>query len=312
MKYRDCRGLEKQWSAVTLGCWQLAPSGGWGDICSAREADATVKCALDCGITAFDTAEGYGDGESERRLGQALGSRKDDVIVISKIWPDAELSLSAYRERLEGSLCALGRDWVDVYLIHWPGEGINSKAGGAALVEIMSALQASGKATVVGLSNFHRDDLLWLGDGASKFVVNEVPYSMLRRRYEGETREICKRAGLPYMAYSPTAVGLLAGRTSREARHFPARLNNRLFQEPLFSGALKVAEEVAAVARECGSNSAAVAVAWALAQDNVLTAIVGSRKASQVEEFAEAGDLLLGSEHIARLQQKSDGFSANS
>ncbi|NIQ01759.1 MAG: aldo/keto reductase, partial [Nitrospinaceae bacterium] len=63
-------------------------------------------------------AEGYGEGESEKRLGQALGSRKDDVIIISKIWPDAELKPSAYQNHLEDTLRALGRDYVDVYLIH--------------------------------------------------------------------------------------------------------------------------------------------------------------------------------------------------
>ena len=89
MRYLKCKGLEKKWSEVTLGCWQIAPSEGWGDICSLQSADAVVKSALDHGITAFDTAEGYGDGESERRLGNSLGNKKNDAIVISKIWPDS-------------------------------------------------------------------------------------------------------------------------------------------------------------------------------------------------------------------------------
>ena len=310
MRYVKCEGLNKEWSVITLGCWQLAPSGGWGDVCTPEEADATINSALDCGISAFDTAEGYGDGESERRLGRALGRRKDEVIVISKIWPDAELSIDAYRARLDGTLRALDRDFVDIYLIHWPGEHIDSKESGARLVEIMSTLRESGKATVVGLSNFHRDNLILLGEEVSKFAVNEVPYSMLQREYEGETREICKRAAVPYMIFSSTAVGLLAGRTNASARNYPARQNNPLFQEPLFSNAVEVAEAVGVAARECTSNSAAVAVAWALAQDNVLTAIVGSRKPSQVPEFAQAADLVLSPAQLTRLQKKSDAFLA--
>ena len=118
MRFGQCEGFEKKWSVITLGCWQLAPSAGWGNVCTAQGADAVVKSALDQKITAFDTAEGYGDGESERRLGKALGHKKDDVIIISKIWPDAELTLKAYQERLEGTLRALDRDYVDVYLVH--------------------------------------------------------------------------------------------------------------------------------------------------------------------------------------------------
>ena len=76
MKYSRIEGIEKDWSRITLGCWQIAPSGGWGDICPEKDAEKVVRVALDQGITAFDTAEGYGDGESERRLGKALGLQK--------------------------------------------------------------------------------------------------------------------------------------------------------------------------------------------------------------------------------------------
>ncbi|MCH7499740.1 MAG: aldo/keto reductase, partial [Nitrospinae bacterium] len=126
MRSVACKGLDKPWSVITFGCWQIAPSGGWGDYCTPQDADASVKTALDGGITAFDTAEGYGDGESERRLGKALGSRKNEVLIISKIWPDAALTLAAYQERLEGTLRALARDTIDLYLVHWPGSYFNT------------------------------------------------------------------------------------------------------------------------------------------------------------------------------------------
>ena len=86
MNHGRINGIDKDWSSITLGCWQIAPSGGWGNICSPKDAERVVRTALDHGITAFDTAEGYGEGESERRLGKALGSQKDSVIIISKIW----------------------------------------------------------------------------------------------------------------------------------------------------------------------------------------------------------------------------------
>ena len=73
MKYNRVVGIDKDWSQITLGCWQIAPSYGWGDVCPEKDSEKVVHAALDMGITAFDTAEGYGDGESERRLGKALG-----------------------------------------------------------------------------------------------------------------------------------------------------------------------------------------------------------------------------------------------
>jgi aryl-alcohol dehydrogenase-like predicted oxidoreductase len=126
LRYFKCKGIEKKWSAVTLGCWQIAPSEGWGDSCTKQSADSVIKSALDHGITAFDTAEGYGDGESERRLGKSLGSKKHDVIVISKIWPDASLTSSAYLKRLDNTLRALNRNYVDVYLVHFPSRRSDS------------------------------------------------------------------------------------------------------------------------------------------------------------------------------------------
>lgn len=310
MRYVRCDGIEKDWSVVTLGCWQIGPSDGWGNACSPAEADSAVKTALDCGITAFDTAEGYGDGESERRLGKGLGARKHDAIVVSKIWPDAELSLAGYQERLNASLKALGRDYVDVYLVHWPGNYFNSRDKSAKLCEIMSALKQSGKTRVAGLSNFRARDLALLGEGIARFATNQVPYNLLDREYEGETRDLCRKSRIKYMVYSPTAVGLLARDLSGEDRIPPARADHELFREPLFSQALKVFGKVKEVAGEIQVPPVQAALAWVLAQGNILSAVVGSRKAAQVREFAKAGDLRLGREPLDRLTAASDEFLA--
>jgi len=308
MKSFPLKSSDKPWSVITLGCWQIAPSEGWGDPCSPAEADATVQCALDCGITAFDTAEGYGDGESERRLGKALGSKKDDVVIISKIWPDAPLTLASYQERLEGTLKALNRDYVDVYLVHWPGSFFNTPEKSARLGEVMQALRESGKAKTVGLSNFEADDLSLLGDGLSQFVVNQMPYSLLERGYEGESLHQSQNSGVATMAYSPTARGLLAGRLDDEARKVPTRQSYSVYQEPLFSQSKPVLKAVQKISGELDCPAVNVALAWVLAQDHVATAVVGSRKPDQVREFASAGDLQLSPEHLSQLTATSDVF----
>ena len=308
MIYDRIKGVDKDWSRITLGCWQIAPSGGWGDICLSEDAERVVHSALDHGITAFDTAEGYGDGESERRLGKALGAQKDSVVIISKVWPDAELTLKAYQQRLEDSLKALSRDYVDLYLVHWPGSYFNNTEKSAQLVEFMNTLKKSGKALTIGLSNFQSQDLTLLGEKIKTFSLNEVPYSLLDRAYEGDTLNLCKNADMPYMAFSPTAQGLLAKPMSREDLEIPTRKHHFLYQNPVYPHARIVWETVRDVANEICCKPVEVALAWVLTRDNIFTAIVGSRKPEQVQEFAKSTELKLNSNHLQRLTKASDQF----
>ncbi len=305
MRSVPCRGLDKPWSVITFGCWQIAPSGGWGDYCPPKEADASVKTALDGGITAFDTAEGYGDGESERRLGKALGSKKNDVLIISKIWPDAELTLAGYQERLEGTLRALARDFVDVYLVHWPGSYFNTPDKSKKLADIMMALRDSGKAKTVGLSNFEAEDLSRLGDDLSQFVVNQVSYNLLEREYEGAALATAQNAGIGTMAYSPSARGLLGGRLAADST---TRRAYEVYQEPLFTHSKEVLHTVQDIAGELNTAPINVAVAWVLSRPHMVTAAVGSRKPEQIKQFCRAGDLTLSPEHLSRLTAASDAF----
>jgi aryl-alcohol dehydrogenase-like predicted oxidoreductase len=307
MKYKRVPGLDKDWSEITLGCWQLAPSHGWGDLCPAKDAETVIKTALDFGITAFDTAEGYGDGESERRLSKALGAARDEVIIVSKLWPDATLNERAYQERLEGSLRALKRDYVDVYLVHWAGDYFNTRETSARLCDCMTALKASGKARLVGLSNFHEHDLERLDARLAEFSINEIPYSLLEREYEGNTRALCEAQGVSYMAYSPTAKGLLARRLTPADLDFHARTKEPLYGR-LYEESVNVFNVVASIAKERGCLPIHVALAWVLAQPNILTAIVGSRKPFQVPEFSEAAEILLTKDQLQRLTEASNTF----
>jgi len=308
VRYTHHPALEKDWSTLTLGCWQIAPSGGWGDICSEQAAEAVVKTALDSGVTAFDTAEGYGDGESERRLSKALGSKLNDVIIISKIWPDADLSHNAFERRIDQSLKALRRDFIDVYLVHFPADYCSTKAKSQKLCELMLELRSSGKARTIGLSNFHKKELLALGPNLAEFVVNEVPYSLLEREYEGETALLCQKAQMPFLAYSPTAKGLLARPITKEDLNYPARKRNHLFNGQVFKEAQKVYEVVAAIAKEHGCRPINIALEWVLRQKNILTTIVGSRKPEQIQELQSTGDIELSEAQLKQLTKASDAF----
>ena len=308
MHTKTVEGIDIPWTALTLGCLQIAPSEGWGDTCTEEEADRVVKTALDGGIRAFDTAEGYGDGESERRLGRALGSKKNDVIIVSKIWPDCPLTLEAYQSRLEGTLKALGRDYVDVYMIHWTGIFLDTMVQMRKMCDIMAALKESGKARTVGVSNFRARDIGLMTDAASLFTLNQVPYNLLQREYEGEHLKQCEKAGIGYMAYSPTARGLLAGRVDEEALKVPARREYSLYHHPNFENSLVVREAVQEVAQEINTAPVNVALAWVIQQRNIVTAVIGSRKADQVKEFCTAGEITLSPDQLDRLNKASALF----
>ncbi len=308
MRSIKVEGLDIPWTALTLGCLQIAPSETWGDECSEEEADRVVKTALECGIMAFDTAEGYGDGESERRLGKALGSRKNDVLIISKIWPDADLTVEAYQSRLEGTLKALGRDYVDVYMVHWPGMYLDTMIKTGKMCDIMAAIKESGKARTVGISNFRERDIGLMARAASMFTVNQVPYNLLERKYEGEHLKECEKNGIGFMACSPSARGLLAGRIDEEALKAPARQKSYLYHQPYFGDSEIVRDTVDEVAQEINTAPINVALAWVIQQKNIITAVAGARKAEQVKEFCAAGEITLTSDQLDRLNSASAQF----
>jgi aryl-alcohol dehydrogenase-like predicted oxidoreductase len=312
MRSIKVEGLDIPWTALTLGGMQIAPSKEWGDGCSEEDADRVVKTALECGIMAFDTAEAYGKGESERRLGKALGSRKKDVLIISKITPDAEMTPEGFMTRLEGTLKNLGRDYVDAYLVHWPGYYVDSFQNMQKLCDVMVALKESGKARTIGISNFQAKDIILMSEAAPLFTVNQVPYNLLHRVYEGENLRECEKAGIGYMACSPSARGLLACRLDEEASNSSARRDYHLFAPLAINGSQNMRDTVQEIAQEINTAPVNVALAWVIQQNNITTAVVGTRKVDQVKEFYAAGEITLTSDQLDRLNEESIQFHSGS
>src|SRR6266511_2748861 len=190
----ECRpfgrtGLEV--SAIGFGCWEVG--GGYGEV-EETEFERAVGRALDLGINCFDTAEGYGMGASERALGQALGRRREEAVVVTKFgmnYRDKPNLRDSSRERvmasIDKSLKNLGTDWVDVYLVHWPDR----------LTPFEETMQA--------LEDVVRD-------GKARFVdVAQYGWNMFDRRMEREIFPYCQEHGVGVMAYGSLAFGLLTG-----------------------------------------------------------------------------------------------------
>jgi aryl-alcohol dehydrogenase-like predicted oxidoreductase len=139
--------------------------------------------------------------------------------------------------------------------------------------------------------------------------MNEIPYSLLDRAYEGDTLNQCKNASIPYMAFSPTAQGLLAKPMSQEDLKMPTRQGHFLYQSQVYPHAKKVWKIVREISDELGCKPVEVALAWVLTRENIFTAIVGTRKEEQVSEFAKSAKLKLSFGQLKRLTTASDQFS---
>ncbi len=181
------------------GTWRMGE-----DRSRSREEQAALLAGLDLGMTLVDTAEMYGDGATETFLGSALAGRRGEVILVSKAYPQ-----NASRRRLpdacEASLRRLKTDYLDLYLLHWPG---NVPLG--ETIEAMTALQRAGKIRAWGVSNFDVEDMEMLARaGGEACATNQVLYNVTRRGPDFDLVPWMAARAMPLMAYSPVEQGRL-------------------------------------------------------------------------------------------------------
>ena len=181
------------------GTWRMGE-----DRSRSREEQAALLAGLDLGMTLVYTAEMYGDGATETFLGSALAGRRGEVILVSKAYPQ-----NASRRRLpdacEASLRRLKTDYLDLYLLHWPG---NVPLG--ETIEAMTALQRAGKIRAWGVSNFDVEDMEMLARaGGEACATNQVLYNVTRRGPDFDLAPWMAARAMPLMAYSPVEQGRL-------------------------------------------------------------------------------------------------------
>jgi len=194
--------------ALGLGTWRM------GESARARTAEVSaVRRALELGYRLIDTAEMYGDGQAEERVGAALAEsfragtiRRDDVFIVTKVSPHHAGRRDAVAACAR-SLKRLGLDRVDLYLLHWRGS-----VPLAETVEAFERLRADGRIGLWGVSNFDVGDLeeLWAIEGGRHCATNQVYYSLTERGPEVALMPWMRDRGLPLMAYSPIDQGALA------------------------------------------------------------------------------------------------------
>ena len=271
----------------------------WGDdVRDDLTADA-VHQALDLGVNWFDTAPLYGHGHADEVLVRALGPRKHDVIIATKVgvrWDGegmharSELTRDWITADVDASLQRLGLDRIDLLQVHWPCES------DTPLAESMGALadlQRAGKIRHVGLCNY---DAAGLAEAAQyvDIVSLQTPFSMLRRELEHETLPYCRDHGLGVLAYEPLCRGLLTGKFKANAR-FPEsdlRARDDRFQGARFLKALTIVSRLELLAKRKKVPIAALALGWVLRQPGLTCAIAGAKTPAQVREHAEVLKIL--------------------
>jgi aryl-alcohol dehydrogenase-like predicted oxidoreductase len=286
-------------SAVGYGCWEIG--GGYGDI-EENEFVHAIGRALDVGINCFDTAEGYGMGASERALGQALGRRRDEAIIVTKFgmnYRDKPNLRDSSRERvfasIDKSLKNLGTDYVDVYLVHWPDRLTPFEETMQALDDVVR----DGKVRFVGLSNFKLDEIEACM-AVRRVDVVQYGWNMFDRRMQREILPYCAEHGVGFMAYGSLAFGLLTGTFTEDhdfgSADWRARQGNMgaikmfaaLFGPEKFKDNVRAVEELRAIADRYGRSLPQLALRWAISHPAVSTALVGCRSVAEVDDNAGA------------------------
>ena len=286
-------------SAVGYGCWEIG--GGYGAIEEAEFVRANGR-ALDVGINCFDTAEGYGMGASEIALGQALGRRRDEAIIVTKFgmnYKDKPNLRDSSRERvlasIDKSLKNLGTDYVDVYLVHWPDRLTPFEETMQALDDVVR----EGKVRFVGLSNFKPEEIEACMKVRRVDVV-QYGWNMFDRRMQRDILPYCEKNGVGFMAYGSLAYGLLTGTFTEDhdfgSADWRARQGNMgaikifatLFGPEKFKDNVRAVEELKGIAARYGKSLPQLALRWAISHPAVSTALVGCRTVAEVDDNAGA------------------------
>lgn len=276
-------------SALGLGCMGLAGSYG-----SADESDsiATIHEAIDLGVTMFDTADLYGGFANEELVGRAIAGNRDEVIVATK-FGSAELDDKGtvvggangrpeyVRASVERSLRHLGTDRIDLCYQHRVDPKVPVEETFGALGELVAA----GKVRYLGISEA-RPDTIRRAHATAPLSAVETEYSLFARDVETNgVLDTARELGIGLVAYAPLGRGFLTGTVRSEDVIGPADLR-RVF--PRFAAEnlapnLALLERVEEIARERQSASAALALAWVLAQGQDIVAIPGTRRRSHLE-----------------------------
>jgi aryl-alcohol dehydrogenase-like predicted oxidoreductase len=310
------RQLGRTGVSVSKFCLGAMMFGAWGNS-DHDESIRIIHTALDAGISFIDTADVYGQGESEEIVGKALaGRRRDDIILATKfhnaMGEDPNQQGNARRwiiRAVEDSLRRLGTDWIDLYQVH----RFDPRTDIEETLSALSDLVHQGKVRYIGTSTFpasHIVEAQWVARHRhlQRFVTEQPPYSILVRAVEADILPTCLRHGMGVMSYSPLTGGWLSGRwrkdTGQQSSSRASRLPERFdLSSPLNQRKLDAVEELAQLADEAGITLIQLAIAFVLNHPAITAALIGPRTMEQLESQLIAADVVLDAAVLDRIDE---------
>lgn len=287
----------------------------WGNT-GVEEARRLVDMCIDAGVTLFDTADVYSEGESEAVLGAALAGRRSRVLISTKVGlpvgdsvQDAGTSRARLLAACDAALLRLRTDYIDLLQLH----AYDAATPQEEVLSTLDDLVRAGKVRYVGVSNFSGWQImkgLATADrhGWSRYVANQVYYSLVGREYEWDLMPLGLEEGIGALVWSPLGWGRLTGKLRRGA---PLPTTSRLHrtaelgppvQDDVLYRVLDALEEVAADVKRSVPQ---VAINWLLQRPTVSSVIIGARTEQQLRDNLRAASWRLSPEQIARLDEAS-------
>jgi aryl-alcohol dehydrogenase-like predicted oxidoreductase len=286
---------------LCVGTWQ---AHGWSTS-NDEMFKRTLTHALDRGINFIDTAPAYGEGHSERLVGDVIAGRRDSVVVATK-FHHTQSRPDQIEAALQASLRNLRTDYIDLYQQHWPPRT-------PPLVETIAALQKlreRGLIRAIGVSNWMEPEWQEIADPTPIDSLQPC-YSLVWRSIEPTVLPLMRRHSIAVIPYSPLAQGILAGRVT--PAHVPTdfRAKNRLLRPEFFARIEPILAELTTIARVYDKTPAQTALRWLLDVSGITAVIVGASNPHQVDENLGALDWRLSANDHARLDAISRSVSSD-
>ena len=301
MRYRQLGNSGLTVSVVSLGCNNFgdapvtAPGGTRYGFMDLERTRAVVDAAIDIGVNLFDTADVYGQGGSERFLGEILKTRRQQVVIATK-WgsglddrPDIAWGARRYiRQAVNASLARLQTDYIDLYQMHWP----DPRTPLEETLDALDELVRDGKVRYVGSSHFSGwqvADADWLARsrGCARFISAQNHYSLLQRAADAELIPACRRFGVGLLPYFPLENGLLTGKYRRGQ---VAAAGTRMAGRDVPASVFELIEALESFAQQRGHTLLELAIAALLARLEVGSVITGATRPEQIRANAAASD----------------------
>ncbi|MBO0726993.1 MAG: aldo/keto reductase [Blastocatellia bacterium] len=275
-----------------------------------ENARAMIERSIEAGVNFFDTADMYAGGQSETMLGEALGARRQDVVIATKVGfragepiTHAGLSRRHILASCERSLKRLNTDYIDLYIVHKEDPFTPLEES----LEALNDLVRTGKVRYLGYSNWSAWKAatalqIQKARGWAQFSSGQMYYSLVGRDVEHEVVPLMRYAGLGMTVWSPLAGGFLSGKYTREnLKDSENRLAGFDFLPFDKEAGFEVVGKMRDVAARHEASVAQIAIAWLLAKPVVSSVIVGASKLHQLEDNLRAADLELSDAEVAEL-----------